>query len=67
LKLRVNPADLDLVDEYLQQSGSVTHWRLQADMSIDRGGCVAETALGNIDATLQTRWQRVVSTLGTQG
>jgi len=66
LKLRVNPADLELVDQYLQQEGSVTHWRLQADMSIDRGGCVAETALGNIDATLQTRWQRVVSTLGVQ-
>lgn len=67
LKLRVNPADLELIDQYLQQEGSVTHWRLQADMSIDRGGCIAETALGNIDATLQTRWQRVVSTLGVQG
>ena len=66
LKLRVNPADLDLIDEYLQKDGTVTHWRLQADMSIDRGGCIAETALGNIDATLQTRWQRVVSTLGVQ-
>lgn len=66
LKLRLNPADLEMVEKYLQQDGSVTHWRLQADMSIDRGGCVAETALGNIDATLQTRWQRVVSTLGVQ-
>lgn len=66
LKLRLNPADLELVDQYLQQDGSVTYWRLQADMSIDRGGCIAETALGNIDATLQTRWQRVVSTLGAQ-
>lgn len=67
LKLRVNPADLELVNEYLQQNGTVTRWRLQPDMSIDRGGCIAETALGNIDATLQTRWQRVVSTLGAQG
>ena len=66
LKLRVNPADLELIDQYLQQDGTVTHWRLQADMSIDRGGCIAETALGNIDATLQTRWQRVISTLGVQ-
>lgn len=66
LKLRLNPADIEMVEKYLQQDGSVTHWRLQPDMSIDRGGCVAETALGNIDATLQTRWQRVVSTLGVQ-
>lgn len=67
LKLRVNPADLELIDAYLQKDGTVSHWRLQADMSIDRGGCIAETALGNIDATLQTRWQRVVSSLGVQG
>lgn len=66
LKLRLNPADIEMVEKYLQQDGTVAHWRLQADMSIDRGGCVAETALGNIDATLQTRWQRVVSTLGVQ-
>lgn len=67
LKLRVNPADLELIDEYLQKDGTVAHWRLQADMSIDRGGCIAETALGNIDATLQTRWQRVISALGVEG
>lgn len=64
LKLRLNPADLELVDQYLQQDASVAQWRLQADPAIERGGCIVETALGNIDATLQTRWQRVVSTLG---
>ncbi|SHI19009.1 flagellar assembly protein FliH [Pollutimonas bauzanensis] len=64
LKLRVNPADLDLVDQYLQHDIGVNHWRLLADESIERGGCLAETVLGNIDATLQTRWQRVTSTLG---
>lgn len=67
LKLRLNPADVEMVQQFLQKDGTVAHWRLQADMSIDRGGCIAETALGNIDATLQTRWQRVISTLGAQG
>src|SRR5690606_34931358 len=67
LKLRVNPADHELVEQFLQKDGTVTHWRVQPDMSIDRGGCIAETALGNIDATLQTRWQRVVSSIGAQG
>ena len=38
--------------------------RLLADASIERGGCLAETVLGNIDATLQTRWERVTSALG---
>lgn len=64
LKLRLNPADVDLVDQYLRQDATVTQWRLQSDPAIERGGCIVETALGNIDATLETRWQRVVSTLG---
>ncbi|MFA7668488.1 MAG: flagellar assembly protein FliH [Burkholderiaceae bacterium] len=66
LKLRLNPADVDMVERYLQQDATVAQWRLQSDPSIERGGCIVETALGNIDATLQTRWQRVVSTLGSK-
>lgn len=66
LRLRLNPDDLELVDRYLQEDGTVSQWRLLADPAIERGGCIVETALGNIDATLQTRWQRVVSALGTR-
>lgn len=64
LKIRLNPEDMDLVDQYLQTDATVNQWRLQSDPSIERGGCIVETALGNIDATLATRWQRVASTLG---
>lgn len=66
LRLRLHPEDVDLVDQYLQQEPTVSQWRLQADPAIERGGCIVETALGHIDATLQTRWQRVVSTLGNK-
>lgn len=66
LRLRLNPADMERVDRFLEQEATVAHWRLQADPAIERGGCIVETALGSIDATLQTRWQRVVSTLGTR-
>jgi len=64
LKLRVHPADLGLVEQYLQHDDTVARWQLLADTDIARGGCKAETALGEIDATLQTRWRRVVSALG---
>lgn len=64
LKLRVNPADTQLVQQCLDGDPGARHWRLIDDSAIERGGCIAETALGNIDATLQTRWQRVVSSLG---
>lgn len=64
LKLRLNPADIDLVQKYLQQEPSIGQWRLSPDPAIERGGCVAETSLGDIDATLQTRWARVIASLG---
>lgn len=64
LKLRLNPDDLDLVRQYLDKEPGVGLWRLLPDSSITRGGCIAETGLGDIDATLQTRWQRVVAALG---
>lgn len=64
LTLRINPADLELVQEYLDGDPGAGKWRLAPDASIERGGCIAQTALGSIDATLQTRWQRVTSSLG---
>lgn len=64
LKLRVNPADLDLIEQYLQHDIGASHWQLVSDPTVERGGCLAKTAFGDIDATLQTRWQRVVSVLG---
>lgn len=66
LKLQLNPADVELVEKYLESDGSVGRWSIQSDPSIERGGCIAVTALGTIDATLQTRWQRVVSALGVK-
>ncbi|HWK59890.1 MAG TPA: flagellar assembly protein FliH [Eoetvoesiella sp.] len=64
LRLRVHPDDLQLVREHLAEDPIAGKWRLVADETLARGGCIAETALGNIDATLQTRWQRITSTLG---
>lgn len=64
LRLRLHPDDLALVQEHLTDDPAARHWRLQGDPAIERGGCIAETTLGNIDATLQTRWQRVVDALG---
>ncbi len=63
-RLMVNPADLELIKTYLTDNPSLEKWQLLSDPSIERGGCIAETALGDIDATLQTRWQRVTAALG---
>lgn len=64
LLLRLNPQDLALVQQFLTQEPSTQPYRLIADERITRGGCIAETALGSIDATLERRWQRVIASLG---
>jgi len=66
LRLRLHPDDLELVQAFLQQAPNPTSYRLSADESITRGGCIAETALGSVDATLETRWQRIIAALGQQ-
>ncbi|MBP6020032.1 MAG: flagellar assembly protein FliH [Burkholderiaceae bacterium] len=64
LKLRLHPDDLELVRRYLDKEPGVGLWRLLADPTVTRGGCIAETSQGDIDATLETRWQRVIAALG---
>lgn len=67
LRLRLHPDDVELVRAFLQQTPDPGLYRLSADESIARGGCVAETALGSVDATLETRWQRIIAALGQPG
>jgi Flagellar assembly protein FliH len=56
--LRVHPADLALLEgadtlrTRLELLGTLT---LRADASLERGGCVLETDLGEVDARLETR------------
>jgi flagellar assembly protein FliH len=64
LRLWLHPADLELVRAHLADELKEGHWRILADESISRGGCRAETAYGDVDGTLQTRWRRVAASLG---
>jgi len=64
LTLRVHPQDHDLVRQYLECDGALKRWRLLADETQQAGGCQAQTALGAVDATLQTRWRKALGSLG---
>lgn len=64
VRLRVHPDDASLIQEHLDSDPSLAHWRLIEDPAIEAGGCIAETGMGNIDATLRTRWERVAASLG---
>ena len=62
--LAVNPADLPVVEAYLQDDLDTLGWNVRTDASIERGGCRAHAATGEVDATLPTRWQRVAAAIG---
>lgn len=63
LRIRLHPDDVPLVQRYLPEETGRHPWHLQPDEHIERGGCIAETPLGSIDATLRTRWERVAGNL----
>jgi flagellar assembly protein FliH len=62
--LLVNPADLPIVEAYLKEELESLGWNVRTDAAIERGGCRAQAATGEIDATLGTRWERVAAALG---
>lgn len=60
----LNPQDLEFLRAELDGDGLFKGCRFVADARVARGGCRVETPHGEVDATLQTRWQRVLASLG---
>lgn len=61
--IRVNPEDVQILRRYLAEHYEDLAHRVAEDDAIARGGCVIESAGGQIDAQIQTRWRRVVESL----
>lgn len=64
--LFLNPADAALVRTQLGEQMAHKGWRIIEDTTIDTGGCRIEAGTSEVDATLSTRWQRVLDTIGTR-
>ncbi|WP_420998366.1 flagellar assembly protein FliH [Cupriavidus sp. 30B13] len=62
--LLLNPEDVALVETHLAGELEAAGWTVRAEPAVARGGCVASAASGELDATLSTRWNRVVKALG---
>ena len=62
--LILHPADAELVRTSMGEQLAHTGWKILEDAQMERGGCRVETAHSQIDATLATRWKRVVSSIG---
>ena len=62
--LFLQPDDAALVREHMHDELEKAGWRVADDQSMQRGGCRIETASNQIDATVETRWQRLAEALG---
>lgn len=68
VKLRINPDDEKLVrelkPELLQMLDSTSEVIIEADPGIERGGCVVESELGNVDSRISTQFSLIENLLG---
>lgn len=66
--VHLNPADAVLLRELAREDPAFADlpWKIIDDAHIERGGCRLETATTEVDATLETRWRRVIAALGRE-
>jgi flagellar assembly protein FliH len=62
--LMLHPDDVPLVHEKMGDQLSRSGWKIIGDPEIERGGLRIETEHSQVDATLEARWKRVISTIG---
>lgn len=66
-RLLLHPDDVALVKNSLGHEIEAAGWQLRADDTLTRGGCRVQSANGELDGTLETRWKRVSSVLRDDG
>ncbi len=64
--VRLNPLDLDVLEDTLQTEFSGLSLTLTPDSSIEPGGCRISNAGAVIDGDLHTRWRRAIAKLGLE-
>ncbi|GHU36607.1 hypothetical protein AGMMS50256_33440 [Betaproteobacteria bacterium] len=64
--LRAHPDDAVLIQAQMGDILAHNNWRIIEDSSLTRGGCRVELGASEVDATLETRWKRVIETIGVK-
>jgi len=62
--LVLHPDDAALIRERMGEQLTHSGWKIFEDERIERGNARIETANSQIDASLETRWKRVIAALG---
>jgi len=63
-QIHLHPEDVAMARDYLGEQLTHSGHRLVEDPSISRGGVRIDAAGSQIDATVQTRWRRIMDNLG---
>jgi len=63
----LHPDDATLVKSYIGEQLSHAGHRILEEPNLERGGCRVEAAGSQIDGTLETRWSRVIESMGMKG
>ncbi|MDP1672192.1 MAG: FliH/SctL family protein [Burkholderiales bacterium] len=66
-RLLLHPDDARLVREQLGDQCSLSGWTIAEDAGITAGGCRLESAGGELDATVEIRWKRLLAAFGRDG
>ena len=62
--LFAHPDDAAIIRSHLGEQLAHNNWRIIEDATLTRGGCRVELGASEVDATLETRWRRVVESIG---
>tara|TARA_R110002073_G_scaffold320204_6_gene495536 strand:+ start:1160 stop:1837 length:678 start_codon:yes stop_codon:yes gene_type:complete len=64
--LVLHPDEATLVRNHLGDQLSQAHWEIHEDEQVTKGGCRLITSTCEVDASIETRWQRVLATIGQE-
>ncbi len=62
VRIRINPNDLDIIDEYskgLLNKSTFNKIKFEPDERIEKGGCLIETDIGNVDARISVQLEEL--------
>ncbi|GHU42256.1 flagellar assembly protein H [Betaproteobacteria bacterium] len=62
--LLVAPAEAEVIRAHLETRFSQDGWQIQEDPNIAPGGCRLRAGSSEVDATLNTRWRRILESIG---
>ncbi|MBU1364311.1 MAG: flagellar assembly protein FliH [Gammaproteobacteria bacterium] len=62
--IRMNPADAPVIREQIGDQLSQTGAQIIDDPEVSPGGCILVAGASEVDATIETRWRRVLESIG---